>query len=187
MLTEFAQKDPRGGALLSRIIKAVNELSGNIAATPIGQLAPPDPPDAVNVASSGEMVHVQITHNAPVNRGVQYFTEVSNTPSFSRPIVIDHGASRTSHPFPLPTKDSLGNTQKWYFRSYAQYHGSPPSAPTVFGGASNPTPVTLTGATELDLLPSNGSGTASPTGAQGGQGLGTFLSRPALRVKRKVQ
>lgn len=187
LLSEFSQKDPRGGALLAKIISAINTLSDNLSSSPSGQSTPPAPPDAVNVTSAGEMVHVQITHNAPVKRGIQYFTEVSNSKSFTQPIVIDHGSSRTSHPFPLPTKDSKGNTHNWYFRSFAQYHGSAPSAPVVFGGASDPTAVNLSGTTQLDLLPSLGSGTASPTGFQGAQGLGVFASRPALAPKRAAK
>src|SRR5579884_3137412 len=126
------------GALFQRIITAINTLATNTASSAVGQMQAPSAPDALQVKASGEMVHVSITHNGPVLRGVQYFTEVSNDPQFSQPIVIHHGASRTSHPSPLPAHDDNGATQTWYFRSYAQYHGSPPSEKTVYGGAENP-------------------------------------------------
>jgi hypothetical protein len=187
-LAEINQKDSKMGALFQRIITAINTLAQNLAASPVGQMQAPSAPDALQVKASGEMVHVSITHNGPVLRGVQYFTEVSNNPQFSQPIVIHHGASRTSHPFPLPAHDDNGATQTWYFRSYAQYHGSPPSEKTVYGGAENPVGVTLNPATptRMTLLPSTGSGTASPSGSQGGQGLGTFTTRPAQGPKRNV-
>jgi hypothetical protein len=185
-LADINQRDSKMGALFQRIITAINTLSSNVAASPVGQAAAPPPPDSISVKAAGEMVHVSITHNVPIQRGIQYFTEVSNSPSFSQPIVIDHGASRTSHPFPLPTQDDGGASHTWYFRSYAQYHGSPPSEKTVYGGASNPVAVTLSGSTRLTLLPSAGSGTASPTGFQGGQGLGTFTTRSAQGPKRNV-
>ena len=75
-------------------------------------------------------------------------------------------------PFPLPSKDASGNSISYYVRSYSQYPGSPPSTPIVHGGAANPTAVTLGGTTQLNLLPSTGSGTASGTGTQGAQGFG---------------
>jgi hypothetical protein len=185
-LAEINQKDSKMGALFQRIITAVNTLADNVAASPVGQNEPPSAPDSVAVKASGEMVHVSITHNAPVKRGVQYFTEIDTNPGFTKPIVIHHGASRTSHPFHLPTRDDGGTQHTWYFRSFAQYHGSPPSEKTVYGGASNPIGVTLTGTTNMTLLPSTGSGTAAPTGTQGGQGLGVFTQRPALGPKRNV-
>jgi len=185
-LAEINQKDSKMGALFQRIITAINTLATNTASSAVGQMAAPPPPDAVAVKVAGEMAHVSITHNGPVLRGVQYFTEISNNPQFSQPIVVHHGTSRTSHPFPLPTHDDNGATQNWYFRSYAQYHGSPPSEKTVFGGQENPVAVQMNGSTRMTLLPSTGSGTASPTGSQGGQGLGTFTTRPAQGPKRNV-
>ena len=132
---------------------------------------------------AGEMAHVQIQDNAPIQKGIRYFTEVATDPSFTRPLVIDHGASRTRHPITLPTKDDSGSTVKYYFRSYSQYPGSDPSPPQVYGGAS-PTAVTMAGSTQMTLLPSMGSGTGAGNGSQGGHGLGKVLVRPEVGPKR---
>ena len=84
--------------------------------------------------TAGEMMHISINHSGALQRGVRYFSEVSTTPSFNQPLVIDHGTSRTSHPITLPTNDASGNTQSYYVRSYAQDPGGPPSSPYTVGG-----------------------------------------------------
>lgn len=150
----------------------------------MGQLSAPPPPDSVNVVASGGFAHVQITHNAQVNKGINYFTEVDTNPNFPQPHVIDHGTSRSSHPFPLPAFDANGNAQSWHFRSFSQYPGSLPSSPTTFGGSNGATPVSVGGTVNLTMLPSTGSGTASPQGGQGGHGFGVVATRPALGPKR---
>lgn len=179
-LSILNQENPMLGAIFQRVIDGINHVASSAAVSANGQLAAPPAPDSVSVKAAGEMVHVAITHNAPVVRGVRYFTEAATSPSFSQPIVIDHGASRTSHPFPLPSKNDSGHVQTWYFRSYAQYPGSPPSGKTVYGGASSPVGIQLGGYTSMTTLPSRGSGTASPSGEQGGQGMGTVPKRPLL-------
>jgi hypothetical protein len=185
-LNEIYQNDSRLGTLISRIIKAVNQTASSSGVAPVGQSSPPTAPEALKVTAAGELAHIQITHNAPINRGVQYLTEVSTNPQFAQPLIIDHGCSRTSHPINLPTKTAAGATHSYYFRSYSQYHGSPPSDYVVFGGSGSPTPVTMIGSTQMDLLPSTGSGTASPNGSQGGSGLGKVAQRPAQGPKRQV-
>lgn len=179
-----AATGPRLGSLFKRIILSVNQTARNAGVSPTGQLAAPPPPDSVNVVAAGGFAHVQITHNAQVNKGINYFTEVDTNPNFTQPHVIDHGASRSSHPFPLPAFDSNGNAQSWHFRSYAQYPGSLPSAATTFGGSNGATPVSVGGTVNLTMLPSTGSGTASPTGGQGGHGFGIVATRPAPGPKR---
>jgi len=197
LLAKLNQTDPFMGSIFQRVIDGVNSLAQNSSVGANGEIDPPSTPDAISVKNSGEMYHVQITHNSPVNRNVSYFTEASNNPQFAQPIVIDHGTSRTSHPFTLPTFPDGAPTassvpHNWYFRSYAQYPGSKPSPPAVLGGATNPTAMTSgltytnTAATALTLLPSTGSGTASPSGQQGGQGYGNFVNRPAQGPKRSV-
>lgn len=185
-LAHILNTDVRQGMLLQRIITAVNNLGQAAGVAPVGKVSAPTPPDSISVASSGETVHVSLTHNAPVNTNIHYFTEISTNPAFNQPIVHDHGTSRTPPPFTLPTKDSNGNTQKYYFRSLSQYPGSPPSAPVVHGGTGSPTAVTLGGSTQLTLLPSNGSGTAPANGQSAGQGFGKQFSRPAVGPKRSV-
>jgi hypothetical protein len=181
-----ATAGPRLGSLIKRIIQSVNTTAKNASVSPTGQLAAPPPPDSVNVVAGGGLAHVQITHNASVNKGINYFTEADTNPNFTQPHVIDHGASRSSHPFPLPAFDSSGKAQSWHFRSYAQYPGSLPSKPTTFGGANGATPVSVGGSVNLTMLPSTGSGTASPTGGQGGHGFGVVATRPAPGPKRSA-
>lgn len=180
-LSMIEQKSPMLGSLLRNVIKGINTLSTNTGASATGEVAAPKAPDSVNAAVMGEYLHISVSHGGQLNRGVRYFSEVSaNDPTFSSPIVHDHGTSRTPPPFPLPTKSaSSGNpTHSYYLRTYAQYQGSQPSAPTYHGGnASAPVAIQMTGTTVGDLLPSTGSGTAANTGQQGGWGLGKTLTR----------
>lgn len=185
-LTEQFQKDVRTGQFLQRILNGINQVGQAVGADPIGETSPPAGPNGVTVKANGEMVHVAITDNSPLNRGVQYLTEYATEPNFLQPWVIDHGSSR-NHTITLPTKTDGGTaTHNWYFRSYSQYAGSKPSAPVTYGGAASPTAIALTGSTELTLPPSNGSGTGSPNGSQGGSGLGKYATRAAQGPKRQT-
>lgn len=176
MLAQLIQKDAGLGNLLQKIITAVNSLADNTAASAVGRLAPPPPINGVMVKQSGEMLHIQIAHSGPIQQGVHYFSEIATNPNFANPLVVHHGASRTSHPIALPTKDDSGATQKYYVRSFAQYPGSDPTEALAYGGAS-PTAITMTGSTQMTLLSSTGSGTAANTGAQAGWGFGKVLRR----------
>jgi hypothetical protein len=186
LLADIERRDPKLGQLLrTRVIRGINNLGQNLGADPVGFGDAPNPPNGVQVKVSGEYAHVQIQDNNQLNKHVRYFTEVSTNPQFSQPIVIDHGASRTSHPFPLPSNDDGGTPHTYYFRSYSQYPGSKPSAPVVHGGI-NPIGTQMTGSTNMTLLPSTGSGTAAGDGQSGGSGLGKVLIRPTPAPKRKV-
>lgn len=179
LLNQIEQEWPKMGQYIRQyLVPAISRTAQNAAVSPTGSAAAPESPSGVSVAAAGEMVHVSVTDNSALNRGVHYFTEISaNDPSFRQPIVFHHGTSRTPPPFPLPSKDAGGTAISYYVRSYSQYPGSAPSAPIVHGGAANPTPITLGGATQLDLLPSTGSGTASGNGTQPAQGFGKFPVR----------
>lgn len=173
-LAELYQKDSVQAAFIQKIINAVNKLGANLGANPVGNVAPPPSIDNVNVQTSGEMMQVTLNHNHPVGKAVNYFVEVDTNSNFTQPYVQHLGASRSSLPFNLPTKDSKGNNHAYYVRAYSQYPGSAPSKHTVFGGPLAPAAVTMGGGTQMDFLPSTGSGTASPTGQQGGQGFGNI-------------
>jgi hypothetical protein len=183
-LADLFHKDSIQAALLQKIIKAVNDLGDAAGVHPVGERQPPPPVNGINVKASGELLHVSINHNIPVNRGIHYFVEVSsNDPNFSQPIVHSLGTSRTGPPIALPALDDNGVKQKYYVRAYAQYRGSKPTKPVTFGGPLGPASITLNGTTSMSLLPSTGSGTASPTGQQGGQGFGAFpMSQPIPRT-----
>src|ERR1700690_685356 len=191
-LVYIGQRDTYAGSLFSRIIRSVNQVAKNIAIAPVGKLSPPDPINAIQVKGvqtgnkivcPGETLHFTITHNAPIQKGIQYFSEWDTSPNFSQPHVIDHGASRT-HTMTLPTFQDDGTTPNvYYLRSYAQYHGSDPSKRMVLGGLTNATQIVMSGvagvnATSMTPLPSTGSGTAAPNGQQGGKGLGVVIKRP---------
>ena len=200
-LVYVAQRDTYAGSLFSRIIRSVNSLAANIAVAPVGKLSPPEPIGAITVKGvqtgnqivcPGETLHFTLTHTAPIQKGIQMFSEWDTNPNFTQPHVIDHGASRT-HTMTLPTFQDDGSTPNVYFlRSYAQYHGSEPSKRIVFGGLTNPTQIVMGGGinppmpTSMTPLPSTGSGTASPNGSQGGQGLGKVLKRPPQGPKRNL-
>jgi hypothetical protein len=193
-LSYVAQQNPFLGTLIRKIIGAVNTTAKNASVSPVGNVSPPNPVDNVNVSGAlsnnaltvnGEVLHLTLTHNQSVDKGIRYFTEVDTNPNFTQPHIHDHGTSRSAF-IHLPTKDAAGNTHTYYIRSYAQYHGSNPTKPTVFGGLSGAYPITMGGSSRVDLLPSTGSGTASSGGQQGGKGLGTVTTRPGPQPKRSV-
>jgi len=185
---------PRLGQLLRRIIGAVNLTAQNASVSSVGKITPPPPIDSINVQGAlsngvltcpSEILHWTMTHNQTVQKGIRYFTEIDTSPNFTQPHVIDHGTSRTGF-LSLPTKDQNSNTQTYYMRSYAQYQGSDPTKPTVFGGITGAIKIHMTGSSQTTLLASTGSGTASPTGQQSAQGLGKNLTRPAPSPKRSL-
>lgn len=182
-LADLYQKDSLQAAFLQKLITAINKLGNTLGANPVGEVHPPPPIDNINVKASGEMLHVSLDHTKAVNRNIHYFVEVANEPNFIRPLVVHQGTSRSSAPIPLPSKDDSGNAINYYVRAYAQYPGSKPSPPTVFGGPLNAASVTLQGPTKMTLLSSTGSGTAAASGQQGGYGFGKYqTSEPIQRV-----
>lgn len=185
-LTRLMNSDAITGSLVQKIITAVNNMGRNSGVSPTGQLPAPPAPESLSVKASGGYVHAVITHNAPIQKPMNYFVEYDTSPDFTQPHVVDYGTSRTHHPWPLPANDDAGNPQSWHFRTYAQLPGSQSSARTVFGGASGATPVNVGGSTNMTMIPSTGSGTASPNGTQGGQGFGNTSVRPAQGPKRSV-
>lgn len=180
------QENPLLGQLLDRVIFAINKSSANSSTASLGELPAPVPVNSTEVKGTfdastntlttpGEILHWVHTHNSPLQRGIQYITEVSNDPSFINAHPIDAGASRSGF-HPLPALDDNGDPTNYYLRVVSQNHGSAPSVPTVFGGANTPTKIVLTGATRMSLLTTQGAGTARP--GQTGKGLGDVLYRP---------
>jgi PPE-repeat protein len=85
----------------------------------------------------------------------------------------------------LPAKDNSNNPINYYFRAYSQYMGSDPQKKHIYYGTTYaPTAVTLSGASKLTLLQSQGSGTGRSDGTQGGAGLGFVQKRAAVTAKR---
>lgn len=167
-----------------RIETAVNQGAAAVGVDPTGIADAPPPIQSLSVKQSNDgHFHIAITDNGAIQRNIQYFAEYDTSQNFTQPHVIYMGPARTHLPFSLPAQDDNGNPQTFYFRAYSQYPGSKPGKKVNFGGTT-PTGVTPAGTTKLTLLPSTGSGTASGTGTQGGQGLGSFPSRPAPAPKR---
>ena len=196
-LSYIAQKDAYAGTLFSRIIAALNQMAKNAGVAAVGKVSPPHPVDTINLSApapvsgvvtipNSEVLHWTIQHNATVNKGVHYFSEVDTNPSFTNPHVISHGTSRSGF-LSLPTKNAAGDTtHTYYLRSYPQYPGSDPQKPTVFGGVSGAIGIQMGGASQTDILSSTGSGTAAANGSQGGKGFGDVLTRPAPQPKRST-
>jgi len=180
-LSEIEQTSPSSGRLYRRIIKAVNTLAKNTAASATGEVAAPSPIASVNVsvASAGELMHVTLNHPGQVQRNSRYMVEIHTDPAFGSPVVIhDAGASRTPPPFHLPAQTATGTPHTYFVRAYSQNPAGQPSSITVAGGASSPTPFTMTTSnpTQMNFAPAQGSGTGPNTG-QGGQGLGKIQQR----------
>jgi hypothetical protein len=169
---------------LQRIEDGVNTLGQQLAADPVGLTSTPPPIEKVNVKTSGELVHVTLTHNAPIQKNTHYFVEYDTDPSFPAPQVSHLGTSR-GVVLNLPTKTDGGDTHSWYFRGYPQLPGSKPAQPVNFGGIV-PTAVTLSGSTQLTLQSSTGSGTGAANGQQGGWGFGKTNTRSPVGPKRLI-
>jgi hypothetical protein len=184
-----AISDKETAAALRKVEEAVNHLAKNTGGAPIGETSAPRPIQQLQVKVSGEQAHAVITDNNSIQKNVNYFLEYATEPNFLQPHVADLGTSRGTV-LTLPTNQDavVGRAavpHSWYFRAFSQYPGSKPSAHVYYGG-TRPQAVTMQGTTNLTLLPSTGSGTASPTGQQGGWGLGKFLNRSAMNPKRAV-
>lgn len=172
--------------LAGKVQDAVNNLAQHVGVDSNGMVATPPTIQQLNVKSNGNgLVHAVITDNNPIQKNLHYFVEYDTDPSFKQPHVVHLGASRSMPPLNLPANDDNGNPQQFYFRAYSQYQGSHPGEPIHFGGEV-PTAVAPGGTQQMTLLPSTGSGTAQPTGQQGGSGFGKVLFRPAQGPKRKV-
>jgi len=170
---------------LGKIESGLNNLGQNLSADPNGNVTMPPVVQQLTVKTNGTgIVHAVVTDNNPIQKNLHYFVEYDTTPSFAQPHVVHLGPSRTMHPIQLPALDDNGNPQQFYFRAYSQYPGSHPSGPIHLGG-DVPTPVNPGGAQKMTLIPSTGSGTAQPTGQQGGSGFGKVLFRPAPAPKRQ--
>lgn len=172
LIARLRRTDIVAAVALQKIETAVNTVADNTASSAVGRLGPPPPINGVTVKTSGEMLHIQINHNAAIQQGIHYFSEISTSQDLSNPLVIHHGTSRTSHPISLPTFDDNGVKQNYYLQSYAQYPGSDPTPVMKY-----PSPITMDGTTKMTLLASTGSGTASNTGSQAGWGFGKIQRR----------
>jgi hypothetical protein len=159
-----------GQYLRTYVATAIQNTASNAAVGASGNIPAPAPPESVQVVTSGELMQVVVNHVAPVTKGARHIIHIATNPQFTNALIRDEGASRSPSHYSLPTKDSGGNTHKYYVGAVIQYPGSPPSSPTYFGGVT-PSPVTMGGTTQMDIMPGTGSGTAT-NGGQTFVGLG---------------
>lgn len=175
LIDRIKSKDPYQGLVFQKIADFANNLVRNLGTDGNQAFAAPPPLEAISVKAASGLVHVTLTHNAPIQKGINYFVEHSTDPSFAQPNVVHLGTSRGTV-LNLPAKNDGGGNTPHYFRAYAQYPGSKATAPIYFGG-NVPTPVSVGGTTQLTLLPSTGSGTAPANGQKAAQGFGDNLVR----------
>lgn len=184
-LEQIRQKDPLLGALIQRVIESVNHTAKNAGVSAVGQLPAPPPVDSTAVSGafnattnsilvSGEQIHAVHTHNAVLNRGIRYITEIDTDPSFPNPHPLPDTTSRSVFTS-MPAKNANGDAVSYYMRVTPQMPGSLPQKPTVFGNLQGPTAIVLAGNTQTTLLTSQAAGTARP--GQGGKGLGPTQAR----------
>jgi hypothetical protein len=184
-IKEIKNRDPKLGLLLETWFDSWNTSLNHLGMSATGLHQPPDPIAGLNIAAGSDHVHVTLTDASEIKKAAHYFVEYSvNDPTFAQPHVEHLGASR-GRVLALPAKDGLGAPQTYYFRAYSQYPGSDPQSKHIyFGTRGAPTAVTLTGSSQLTLLPSTGSGTGRADGTQGGSGFGSVLTRPSIQPKR---
>jgi hypothetical protein len=163
----------RVASALQKIQDAINQTNTVNGTDPTQHTDPPAAPNAINVSAGSDHVHVTLTDHTQRPRAQNYFVEWSaNDPNFLAPHVEHFGASR-GRVLALPAMDGDSNPISYYFRGFSGTLGAKTASPKIyFGSNMSPTPVTLSGSSTLDLLPSQGSGTAATNGQQGGQGFG---------------
>jgi hypothetical protein len=183
LLVQIENDHPKVGQYLRWYVQqAIETVARNTGTSAVGKVPPPEPPESLNVAATGELLEVKVNHAAPIQKGIQYITHISaNDPTFSNPTIIDHhGTSRCPPLYRLPANDADGNPITYHTRTAAQMPGGDPS-PWTYGA-----PVTLTGTTNMTLQAGTGSGTGAANGQQSQVGLGVDIYRPAPAPKRTV-
>ena len=150
----------------AKLVEALNDLAqqiqnGHQQGNFNGKGPPPPPPmvNGVNVTGRNGYLHVAITDNNQIYRGIRYYAEHADNPHFMNPIIVPMHDSRN---VTIP----VGN-QTRYVRVYSSYDSSPPSPAVYHGGVTSPKAVQGGGShSGPEFLPSQGSGTGAA-----GQGL----------------
>lgn len=162
---------------LSDLASQINTHAMQTNANPQGAtIAPPRIAGVVATAQNGHF-SIQITDNGKIYRGIQYYVEHADNPSFTNPQVIHLGDARNHYIF-------LGSVTR-YFRAYSSYASSAPSAPAYHGGA---TPVAVVGGGTVGgpvFQSSQGSGTGAPGAGLQGPGVAAFRSTTGVPPVRK--
>lgn len=157
--------------MFEQVADAINQTASAAGVDATQHVSPPDAPSAIGVKSGNGVAHVTLTDNSPRSRARNYFVEADTDPNFSAPHVVHMGVSREAF-VALPGLDDNGDTQHWHFRGYSMDPGSAQRSPMQVLGGATPTAVDVGGQAQFTPLQATGSGTASTTGQQGGQGFG---------------
>jgi len=167
---------------LIRFEQALNTMAQQTNANPLGPVDPPPQISAVTVTPKGGGVHqVTIQDNNPIERGVEYFAEYSQTPDFSTFTSVPMGPSRQV--------DVPVGTGPVYWKAYSAKKTSAPSAPIYHGGTeAAPAAVDSQGTTAAVSagIPGTGTGTEPSTDPRGSAGYGFDPVRSAASVEIPV-
>ena len=169
-------QNPELGDLIDDVLGYIQNMAQQGNLSPTGTIQPPPPISSLKVTAANGLFKAAITDNAPVVRGIHYFLEYSDSPSFNAPIVVHMGTTRN-------WESMLGN-RTLYFRAYSQYQSSVRSSPVYHGSQTAPNAV-LGGGTVMPPAPlaSQGSGTTSgATGADGGFGNNPMRGNPVTQA-----
>lgn len=185
LLAEIENSYPRLGVFFRHyVIPAIQKTAENAAVDTQTQIPAPAPPESVQVQvgpTGSEMMQVTVNHQSPITKGAHYIYSVATNPQFIGAQVEVKPATRAPLHFVLPTNQVQIPGQpivahQYHIAVQVQYPGSPPSAPTYYGGSS-PIPVTMNGSTQMNILPGTGTGTAT----NGGQTL-VGLGKAQVRI-----
>jgi hypothetical protein len=169
------------GAKLYEIVSDLNMQHQNLVQQVNGNsnAYPNRPPAIAGLSVTGQNGHfnIAITDHSPIYRGVNYFVEHADNPSFTNPHVIDMGASRNHNLY-------LGNVTR-YWRAYSSYATTGAGKPAYFGSAAAPTAVQGGGGNGgPNFTPAQGSGTGAAGAGLQGPGIAPYRSDNGLPPKR---
>jgi hypothetical protein len=160
-------QDPKFYEAFIDIIKAHEVVSQQVNGSSSSNPSPPPAVNGVKVSGAGGHLHVAITDNNQIYRGIQYYVEHADNPQFTDPQIVHIGDTRNAT---IPV-----GSQSRYVRVYSAYASSAPS-PAVYHGGADPIPVNGGGSDSgPQFLPSEGSGTG--TAGQGLSGPGPIPYR----------
>lgn len=161
-IDHFRQTNPLLAEALESIAQQVAHVADQTTATLHATTAAPSPPDAISVVAAGGIFDIAITDKDPnAPRGINYFVEYSQSPTFAQATTIDLGAARNY-------RANFGN-QTLYFRAKRGVPTGPSSDPVYFGTAIQPTAVVGGGSTS-GPTPQASQGSGTSQGANGGDG-----------------
>lgn len=160
----FASTNPDLMQALDDICSHVQGVMEQTNAAPVGSatIAPPQINKLTVTGSQGIFDAKIDDNNSPIVRGVNYFVDYADNPSFNNKRTVSLGPSRN-------WRGALGN-RRLYFQAYSQHPNTPSSRP-IPHSSDGTTPSVVEGGglnTGPELQPSSGSGTSQ--GAQPSDG-----------------